>query len=86
MASQSRITLICNFAGENNDVVPRICRLYCPYNTLAEVAASGFLDSYLNTNNNPLLATDFVAAVASDGHQWYKPVFSNGSCDLNTLP
>lgn len=86
MTAQSQVTLICNFAGENNDVVPRVCRLYCPNNTLAEAAAAGFLDNYLNTSSISLLNTDFVATVASDGHQWYKPVFTNGSCQLTVLP
>ena len=86
MAAQSRITLICNFAGENNDVVPRMCRLYCPNNTLAEVATAGFLDNYLQTSVQQLLPTDFIAAAASDGNQWYKAVFTNGSCDLTVLP
>ncbi len=86
MTAQSQITLILNFAGENNNIVPRIGRLYCPNNTLAEVAAAAFLDNYLSTQSISLLATDFVAAVASDGHQWYKPVFTNGSCQLTVNP
>ncbi len=86
MTAQSQVTLLLNFAGENNDVVPRMGRLYCPNNTLSEVAAAGFLDNYLRTQNANLLATDFVAAVASNGHQWYKPVFTNGSCQLTVLP
>ncbi len=86
MSIQSEITLITNFAGENNNVVPRICRLYCPSNTLSQIAAAGFLDNYLNTQSISLLATDFVAAVGSNGHQWYKPVFTSGSCQLTVLP
>lgn len=86
MAAQSEITLILNFAGENNEVIPRIGRLYCPNNTLSEVAAAGFLDNYLKTQGANLLDTDFVAAVASNGHQWYKPVFTAGSCQLTVLP
>jgi hypothetical protein len=86
MAEQKQVTLILNFAGENEGVVPRIGRLYCPQNTLAEVAGAGFLDNYLNTQVKNLLPTDFVAAVASDGHQWYKPVFTNDSCQLTVLP
>jgi hypothetical protein len=86
MSAQSQITLILDFAGEANNVVPRMCRLYCPANTLSEVAAAGFLDNYLSTQNMALLATDFVAAVASNGHQWYKPVFTAGSCQLTVLP
>lgn len=86
MSRQSQITLITNFAGENNDVVPRLCRLYCPYSTLAQISAAGFLDNYLNTQSIALVPTDFVMAVASDGHQVYKPVFTNGSCQLTVLP
>lgn len=86
MAEQSQITLLLNFAGEANQVIPRMGRLYCPNNTLAEVSAAGFLDNYLRTQVQSLLPTDFVAAVASDGHQWYKPVFTNGSCQLTVLP
>jgi len=86
MTSQSQITLVVDFAGEGNGVVPRMCRLYCPDNTLAEITAAAFLDNYLHSQNIALLATDFVAAVASDGHQWYKPVFTDGSCQLTVLP
>ena len=86
MAEQKQITLLLNFAGEANGVVPRMCRLYCPNNTLSEVASAGFLDNYLQTQSASLLPTDFVAAVASNGHQWYKPVFTAGSCQLTVLP
>ncbi len=86
MSAQSAITLVLNFAGEGNGVVPRMGRLYCPDNTLSEVAAAGFLDNYLSTQNMSLLATDFVFAVASNGHQIYKPVFTAGSCQLTVLP
>jgi len=86
MAEQKQVTLVLNFAGEGNGVVPRLGRLYCPENTLSEVAAAGFLDNYLRTQVMDLLATDFIAAVASDGHQWYKPVFTDGSCQLTVLP
>jgi hypothetical protein len=86
MSIQSQITLICNFAGEANNIIPRLCRLYCPSNTLAQVAAAGFLDNYLATQSISLLDTDFVFAVASDGHQTYKPVFTNGSCQLTVNP
>jgi len=86
MTAQSAITLILDFAGENNNVVPRMGRLHCPNNTLSQIAAAGFLDNYLHTQNIALLATDFVAAVGSNGHQWYKPVFTAGSCQLTVLP
>jgi hypothetical protein len=86
MSIQSNINLVLNFAGEANNIVPRMGRLYCPTNTLAQVAAAGFLDNYLKTQDASLLATDFVMAVASDGHQIYKPVFTAGSCQLTVLP
>lgn len=86
MSIQSEVTLILNFAGENNGVVPRMGRLYCPDNTLSEIAGAGFLDNYLKTQNANLLPTDFIAAVGSNGHQWYKPVFTAGSCQLTVLP
>lgn len=86
MSIQSQITLITSFAGENNDVTPRLCRLYCPSNTLAQVSAAGFLDNYLKTQSISLLTTDFVFTAASDGHQIYKPVFTGSSCQLTVLP
>jgi hypothetical protein len=33
-----------------------------------------------------VLPTDFIGAVGSNGHQWYKPVFTAGSCQLTVLP
>ncbi len=86
MTIQSKITLSLNFAGQNNNIIPRDGRLYCPASTLAQVTAAGYLDNYLKTENISLLATDFVFCVASDGHQIYKPVFTNGSCTLTVLP
>lgn len=86
MTTTANAVLLLNFAGQNNNVIPRLGRLYCPSNTLAQVAGAGFLDNYLKTQNVSLLATDFVFAVASDGHQTYKPVFTNGSCQLTVLP
>jgi hypothetical protein len=86
MSAQSQISLWLNFAGQSNTIVPRDGRLYCPNATLSQVSAAGFLDNYLKTQNISLLATDFVMAVASDGHQIYKPVFTNGSCRLTVLP
>jgi hypothetical protein len=75
-----------SFAGENNNVVPRIGRLYAPNNTLSEIAAAGFLDSYIQSQGFSLLSTDIVGAVGSNGTQWYKPVFTDGSCQLTVLP
>jgi len=75
-----------NFAGQANEVTPRLGRLYAPNNTLSQISAAGFLDQYIKSQGFSVLATDFIAAVGSDGHQWYKPVFTNGSCQLTVLP
>lgn len=77
--------LTLNFPGQNN-IVPRFGHLYAPNNTLAEITASGFLDGYLRSNPVGLLPTDFIGAVGSNGMNWYKPTFSNGSCRLVALP
>lgn len=74
-----------NFPGQNN-IVPRIGHLYAPNNTLTEIAAAGYLDSYVQSQGFSVLATDVILAVGSDGTQWYKPVITNGSINLNPLP
>lgn len=74
-----------NFPGQNN-ITPRIGHLYAPNSTLSQVSAAGFLDNYIKSQNFSVLATDVVLAVASDGTQWYKPVFTAGSCQLTVLP
>jgi len=74
-----------NFPGQNN-IVPRVGHLYAPNNTLSQIAAAGFLDSYIKSQNFSVLPTDIIATVGSDGSQWYKPVFTNGSCQLTVLP
>lgn len=74
-----------NFAGQNN-IVPRIGHLYAPRNTLSQISAAGYLDQYIQSQNFSVLATDIIGAVGSDGTQWYKPVFTNGSCRLTVLP
>jgi hypothetical protein len=80
-------TFTINFPGQNNTVVPRIGHLYDPANTLAAIATAGYLDGYILSQGMSILPTDFIAAVGSDGHQWYKPVFSaSGSCTLTVLP
>lgn len=86
MTAQAQVTLKLHFPGQENGLTPRLGRLYAPNNTLSQISASGYLDGYLKANGNELLATDFIAAVGSDGHQWYKPVFTNGSCKLTVLP
>lgn len=74
-----------NFPGQNN-IVPRFGHLYAPDNTLAEISAAGFLDSYIKSQGFSVLATDIIGAVASDGTQWYKPVFTGTSVQLTALP
>jgi len=74
-----------NFPGQNN-IIPRIGHLYAPDNTLTEIAAAGFLDQYVQSQGFSVLETDVILAVGSDGTQWYKPVITNGSVNLNTLP
>jgi hypothetical protein len=74
-----------NFPGQNN-IVPRIGHLYAPNNTLSQISTAGYLDQYIKSQGFSLLATDVVCAVGSNGTQWYKPVFSAGSCTLTVLP
>jgi len=75
-----------NFPGQNNGVVPRIGHLYAPNNTLSEITAAGYLDKYIQSQGFSVLATDVICAVGSNGTQWYKPVFTAGSCQLTVLP
>ncbi len=81
--SVSQFTI--NFPGQNN-IVPRVGHLYAPNNTLSEIAAAGYLDNYIKSQNFSVLATDVIVAVGSNGTQWYKPVFTAGSCQLTVLP
>lgn len=74
-----------NFPGQNN-IIPRIGHMYAPEQTLAQVAAAGFLDAWIVAQNQSILETDIIGVVASDGTQWYKPVITNGSCQLTVLP
>jgi len=75
-----------NFPGQNNNVTPRIGHLYAPNDTLSTIAAAGYLDNYIKSQGFSVLPTDFIAAVGSNGHQWYKPVFTGTSCQLTVLP
>lgn len=79
-------TFTINFPGQNNTVVPRIGHLYAPNDTLATIAGAGYLNSYIASQGLSILATDLIAAVGSDGTQWYKPVFTGTSCRLTVLP
>lgn len=74
-----------NYAGQNN-ITPRLGHLYAPNNTLAEITAAGYLDIYIKSQGFNVLSTDIIQVAASDGNQFYKPVFTNGSCQLTVLP
>ena len=75
-----------NFPGQNNGVVPRIGHLYSKVDNLAAISAAGYLDNCIKSQGFSVLATDLIAAVGTDGTQWYKPVFTAGSCQLTVLP
>ena len=74
-----------NYAGQNN-ITPRLGHLYAPNNTLAEVTAAGYLDVYIKSQGFSVLSTDIIQVAASDGNQFYKPVFTGTSCRLTALP
>jgi len=74
------------FPGQTSDgVLPRFAHLLST-DTLATIAGAGYMDSYLLSQGMDLMASDFVFAVGSDGHQIYRPVFTAGSCQLTVLP
>jgi len=70
-----------NFPGQNN-ITPRIGHLYAPNDLLVKVTSAGFLDNYIQSQNFSLLPSDCILVVASNGRSWYRPVFTNGSCQL----
>lgn len=73
-----------NFPGQQLN--PRIGHL-ATTDTLSQVTAAGYLNPYMKSQNFSILPTDFIAVAASDGNQWYKPVFSaNGTVTLTVLP
>lgn len=74
-----------NFPGQVS-ITPRIGHMYAPTSTLSQVTAAGFLDSYIQSQGFSLLPTDVVLVVASNGTQWYKPVFTSNSVQLTVLP
>ena len=75
-----------NFPGQNNGVVPRIGHLYAPNDTLSTISSAGYLNNYIQSQGFSILPTDLIAAVGSNGTQWYKPVFTGTSCQLTVLP
>ena len=74
-----------SFAGENEEIVPRLGRLYSS-DTLATVSSAGYLNNYIQSSGFSILPTDVIFAVCSNGTQIYKPVFTAGSCQLTVLP
>ncbi len=74
-----------NFPGQTA-CIPRIGHLYAPNNTLSEIAAAGYLNSYIQSQGFSVLATDVICAVGSNGTNWFKPVFTGTSCQLTVLP
>ena len=78
MAGIAEVTMTFDVAGQANEIVPRLVRLYAQNNTLAEIAVEGFLNRYLKSQGYNLMSTDFVAVVASDGDGWYQPTFTLG--------
>jgi hypothetical protein len=73
-----------NFPGQQ--VNPRIGHLLSS-DTLATVTSAGYLNPYILAQNFSILPTDVILVAASNGTQWYKPVFSaSGVCTLTVLP
>jgi hypothetical protein len=79
------LALRTNSPGQNYQA-PRLCELQSS-NTLAQVTAAGYLNPYLLMQSIALYSTDIVQVAASDGNQFYKPVFSaSGQVTLTALP
>ena len=73
--------------GEKIDhMIIKVSSEITPNNTLSEISSAGYLDNYIQTQNFSVLSTDIIAVVGSNGTQWYKPVFTAGSCRLTVLP
>lgn len=72
------------FPGQQ--INPRIGHMLTSDN-LATASAAGYLNPYITAGTVNLKPTDVVLCAASDGTQWYKPVFSvNGTVTLTVLP
>lgn len=81
----SILSLRTNSPGKNY-LAPRLCELQSS-DALATVSSAGYLNSYLKMQSIALYSTDIVQVSASDGNQFYKPVFSAlGVCTLTALP
>lgn len=71
-----------NFPGQA--ITPRLGHLLSD-DTLAEVTAAGYLDSYVRSQGFSLLPTDFVLVMASDNAALCRVTVSGGSFDLVSL-
>ncbi len=79
------LSLRTNSPGQNFQA-PRLCQMQSS-DALATVTAAGYLDGYVKMNAVALYTTDVVEVAASDGNQFYKPVFSaSQSITLTALP
>lgn len=81
----SIISLRTNSPGLNY-LAPRLCELQSS-DALATVTSAGYLNPYVKMQSIALYKTDIVQVAASDGNQFYKPVFSaSGVITLTALP
>ena len=72
-----------NFPGQDQDV--RLGHIKCD-DDLATVTTAGYLNPYMKSEGYSVLPSDTFLVVASDGHQFYKPVFSGDVVTLTALP
>ena len=72
-----------NFPGQMLE--PRLGHLLTT-DTLAVVTAAGYLNPFMKSQGFSILPTDVIMVVASDGSQFYKPVFSGTTVTLTALP
>ena len=81
----SIISLRTNSPGQNYQA-PRLCELQSS-DTLSTVTTAGYLNPYVKMQSIALYSTDIVQVSASNGNQFYKPVFSaSGTITLTVLP
>jgi hypothetical protein len=81
----SIISLRTNFPGKNYIDI-RLCELKST-DALATVTAAGYVNPYIKMQSIALYPSDIVQVSASDGNQFYKPVFSaSGTITLTALP
>lgn len=85
MSIYQNLVFEVNLPGQPEDGSQvRFVRIKCQ-NTLAEVAAAGFLNQAIQSQGLALYASDFVFVAASDGNQIYRPIISGNSVQLQLL-